>query len=631
MTSVRSLRHMRMGHMHMFGNDPSAVAGQRFDRVVLRRAWGYATPYRAMIGVFIIVVIAMALLQLVPPVLFGRILDDGIGEGNRRLVTILSILVVSSAVLDALLGLLERYLSSRVGEGLIHDLRVSLYDHVQRMPIAFFTHTQTGTLVSRLNNDVIGAQRAVTETLGQVVSNVVTVVSTVATMAIIDWRLTALALVLLPVFIVPAKRVGKVRQRLTRMQMDENAAMNNIMTERFGVSGAQLVKLFGRPDEETAAFAERAAHVRDLGVRNAIYARTFLLALGLVGAVGTALVYWIGGLMAISGSIQTGTLVTFALLVGRIYGPLTSLTSARVDVMTALVSFDRVFDVLDAPTAIEDRPGAIDIINSSGSVVFDHVEFTYPSAGESALLTGQSTTPDGPNSIPVLHDVSLSVPAGSMIALVGPSGAGKSTLASLVARLYDVSGGSVRVDGTDVRDLTQDSLRRSIGFVTQDPHLFHDTIAANLRYAKPDASDEEMAAACEAARIRHVIDALPDGYETIVGERGYRLSGGEKQRLAIARTLLKNPAIIILDEATSHLDAENEHLVQEALDQALSGRTSLVIAHRLSTIRSADEIVVLDNGRIVQRGDHESLLASGGLYAELHRTLTGTTTAADGG
>jgi len=607
----------------MFGNDPAGVAGRRLDRDILRRAWGFARPYRSMIVAFVGVIVVMALLQLVPPVLFGRILDDGIDKGNRGLVTTLSILVVASAVLDAFLGLFERYLSSRVGEGLIHDLRVALYDHVQRMPIAFFTHTQTGTLISRLNNDVIGAQRAVTGTLGQVVSNIVTVTSTVATMAIIEWRLTLLALVLLPVFILPAKRVGRVRQRLTRMQMDENAAMNNVMTERFGVAGAQLVKLFGRPDQEVEAFEERAGRVRDLGVRNAMYARIFLLALGLVGAVGTALVYWIGGLMAISGSIQPGTLVTFALLVGRIYGPLTALTSARVDVMTALVSFDRVFDVLDAPRAIDDRPGAVELVKPSGAVRFENVSFAYPSGTESALAAPNNAKA-GPTTEPlVLHDVSLDVTPGKMIALVGPSGAGKSTIAALVARLYDVTEGAVQVDGIDVRDLTQDSLRRSIGFVTQDPHLFHDSVAANLRYARPEATHDDLVTACAAAEIHHVIDGLPDGYDTIVGERGYRLSGGEKQRLAIARTLLKDPAIVVLDEATSHLDAENEHLVQQALDHALRGRTSLVIAHRLSTIRAADEIVVLDGGQIVQRGSHVELLASGGLYAELHATLAG--------
>lgn len=620
--TLRTLPCMRMGHMHTLPRDTSAVAGKRLDREVLRRAWGFAVPYRAMITGFVAVIVVMALLQLVPPVLFGKIIDDGIGASNRGLVTTLSILVVAAAVTDAFLGLLERYLSARVGEGLIHDLRIALYDHVQRMPLSFFTHTQTGTLISRLNNDVIGAQRAVTGTLGLVVSNIVTVTSTIATMLIIDWRLTGLALVLLPLFVLPAKRVGKVQQRITRLQMDENAGMNNVMTERFGVSGAQLVKLFGRPDEEAEAFGKRAATVRDLGVKSAVYTRTFLLALGLVGAVGTAVVYWVGGLMAISGSIQPGTLVTFALLVGRIYQPLTALTNARVDVMTALVSFDRVFDVLDSPRSIDDRPGAVDLVQPKGAVSFDAVGFSYPSADESALMLGPVSAGDE-SRVEVLHEVSIEVEPGTMVALVGPSGAGKSTIASLVARLYDVTSGTVSVDGNDVRDLTQDSLRRSIGFVTQDPHLFHDTVGANLRYARPEATDDELVAACTAARIHHVIDALPDAYDTIVGERGYRLSGGEKQRLAIARTLLKDPAIVVLDEATSHLDAENEHLVQEALDVALEGRTSIVIAHRLSTIREADEIIVLDDGRVVQRGNHVTLLKAGGLYAELHATLAG--------
>ena len=599
------------------GHDPSGVAGHDFDRHTARRAWAFARPYRLMIFGFVTTIIAAALLQLVPPILFGRILDDGIANSDKGLVTTLSLLVVGAAIADAALALVERWLSSKVGEGLIHDLRVTLFDHVQRMPLAFFTNTQTGTLISRLNNDVVGAQRAVTGTLGQVVSNFITVSSTVITMALIEWRLTLLSLVLLPLFIWPAKRVGRVQQRLMREQMDENAQMNSVMTERFGVSGAQLVKLFGRSAEETTAFSRRAGKVRDLGIKSALYGRSFLLALGLVGAIATAVVYWLGGILVIDGDLEVGTLVTFALLVGRIYQPLTALTSARIDVMTAFVSFERVFEVLDTPHHIADRPGAIDLVDAQGRVDFQHVGFAYPVASSAEI--GATATPQ--LGAEVLHDIDLEIRPGSMVALVGPSGAGKSTVASLVVRLYDATTGTVRVDGHDVKDLRQDSLRSAIGMVTQDPHLFHDTVAANLAYARPDASLDEIVDACRAARIHDVIAALPDGYDTVVGERGYRLSGGEKQRLAIARTLLKDPAIVILDEATSHLDAENEALVQEALDHALADRTSIVIAHRLSTVRAADRIVVIDDGRVAEAGSHEQLLAADGLYADLHHTL----------
>lgn len=599
-----------MGPHHVLGQDPAGVKGHSFDRSLARRSWDFARPYKGKIIAFVVIIVAAALLQLVPPILFGRIIDQGVAEGNRDLVTTLSIIVVIAAIADAALSLVERWLSARVGEGLIHDLRVALFDHVQRMPISFFTNTQTGSLVSRLNNDVVGAQRAVTGTLGQVVSNVIVVSSTVVTMALIEWRLTLLSLVLLPLFIAPAKRVGRVQQRLTRAQMDENAAMNTVMTERFGVSGAQLVKLFGRPDAEVDGFAARAAKVRDLGVTSAMYGRSFVLALGLVSSIATALVYWIGGQLVISGSLEVGTLVTFALLVGRIYRPLTALTSARVDIMTAFVSFERVFEVLDMPRLIDDRPGAIDLVEPKGAVTFDGVRFSYGSAEGMPSSLVEAVVAD--NTAPaVLQDIDLDVEPGSMVALVGPSGAGKTTLASLVPRLYDVGDGSIRVDGIDVRDLTQTSLRRAVGVVTQDPHLFHDTVAANLRYASPEATDADLEAACRAAQVHEVIAKLPNGYDTVVGERGYRLSGGEKQRLAIARTLLKNPAIVILDEATSHLDAENEMLIQKALETALAGRTSLVIAHRLSTVRTADEIVVVDGGRIVERGTHDELITLG--------------------
>jgi len=606
----------------MLHSDPDSVKDKGVDRAVLRRALGFARPYRALIVIFVAIVVVQSLLALVPPILFGRIIDDGIADADRRLVTILSLFIISAALAEAALGFVERWCSARVGEGLILDLRTALYDHVQRMPISFFTHTQTGTLVSRLNNDVIGAQRAVTGTLGQVVSNVVLTVSTIIAMLAIDWRLTLLAMALLPAFLLPAKWFGRRLQRITREQMERNASMNANMTERFGVSGAQLVKLFGRPDAEAAEFGEQASAVRDLGVRSAMYSRTFFIAMSLVGAVGTAAVYWAGGLLAIDGALEAGTLVTFALLVGRVYGPLSALTNARVDVMTTLVSFDRVFDVLDLPRSINDRVGADTLTDPQGRIELRDVSFTYPAADR--LDIGGTAVVGETGSAQVLSHVDLTVEPGSMVALVGPSGAGKSTIAALIPRLYDVVDGTVAVDGHDVRDLTLDSLHAAIGVVTQDPHLFHDTVAANLRYARPGATDAEIEAACRAARIHDVIASMPDGYDTVVGERGYRLSGGEKQRLAIARVLLKDPAIVILDEATSHLDAENEANVQAALDRALVGRTSVVIAHRLSTVRMADEIVVIDGGRVVQHGRHDDLLARGGLYADLHETLFAT-------
>jgi ATP-binding cassette subfamily B protein len=501
------------------------------------------------------------------------------------------------------------------------------------MPLAFFTRTQTGSLISRMNNDVIGAQRALTGTLGQVVFNVFTLVSTLVVMALLEWRLTLLALVILPAFILPAKRVGAKLQALTRQGMDVNASMNATMAERLNVSGAMLVKLFGRHDDEVASFSRSAGQVRDIGVKSALYGRIFFASLGLVAAIGTALVYWLGAQMVIDGSLTIGDLTALALYVSRIYGPLTSLTNARVDVLLALVSFERVFELLDTRRMIDDAPDAEELVGARGLVELDHVTFRYPSASEVSLSSlegeGASLVPlDTRTSVDVLHDVSLTARPGTMVALVGPSGAGKSTLASLVPRLYDVTAGAVRIDGRDVRSLTQASLRSAVGVVSQDPHLFHDTVGNNLRYARPGATDEELVAACRAAQVHHVVSALPDGYDTMVGERGYRLSGGEKQRLAIARVLLKDPAVVILDEATSHLDAENEHLVQQALATALAGRTSLVIAHRLSTVQDADEIVVLDAGRIVQRGTHPELMAAGGLYAELYHTLVRDTSAA---
>jgi ATP-binding cassette subfamily B protein len=606
----------------LIGSDPEAVAGMKLSRTVLRRVWRFAAPYRGAIIGFLVVIVAASLLSLAPPLLFRQILDEAIPNADRSQLNTLAALIVLAALGDAALALVERYLSSRVGEGIIYDLRVSLFDHVQRLPMSFFTRAQTGALTSRMNSDVLGAQRAVTGTLGSVVSNVVTLVANGAAIIFLDWRFAVITLLLLPLFIVPTKRVGRRLQVLTRQQMDLNASMSTTITERFNVSGALLVKLFGRPAEETAEFSERADRVRDVGVRSAVYSRTFFVALGLVGALAAAAVYWIGGQAAISGTITIGTLVALATFVSRIYGPLTSLTNARVDVMTALVSFERVFEVLDAPNPIPDRPGAVDLVAPIGRVELDGVSFAYPS--EPIVASLEAVGPhgaEGETRSLVLHDVSAVIEPGQLVALVGPSGAGKTTLSQLVPRLYDVTSGAIRVDGRDVRDLTQESLRGAIGIVSQDAHLFHDTIGNNLRYARPDATDAEVAAAVRAARIEDLIASLPAGLDTLVGERGHRLSGGEKQRLAIARMLLKDPAIVILDEATSHLDSENEQLVQQALARALEGRTSLVIAHRLSTIQAADHILVLDEGRLVQEGTHDALLASGGLYADLYRIL----------
>jgi len=616
-----------MGPHLAMGSDPEAVRGASITPGVVRRVGRLARPYRPMLAGFLATIVAAAVIALAPPLLFRRIIDDAIPSGDRAGLHLLATLVVVAAVADAALAFAERWFSSKIGEGLIFDLRVALFDHVQHLPISFFTRTQTGALISRLNNDVIGAQRAFTTTLGSVVSNVIVLRTTRTAMVILEWRLTVLALALLPLLVVPAKRVGRRLQALTREGMDLNAAMNTQMTERFGVAGALLVKLFGDHDRERDEFALRAGRVRDIGVRSAMYGRTFFIALGLVGAVGTAAVYWVGGQLVISGALTVGTLVAMAAYVTRIYTPLTSLTNARIDVMTAFVSFDRVFEVLDAPSPITDRPGAVDLVDPAGRITFDRVRFRYPAPSEVSVasLEGDATAPveDAAGGF-VLDGIDAELEPGRLVALVGPSGAGKTTLTSLIPRLYDVTDGAVRIDGHDVRDLTQASLRRAIGVVTQDPHLFHESVLDNLRYARPGATTAEIEAACRAARIHEVITQLPDGYDTIVGERGYRLSGGEKQRLAIARMLLEDPRIVILDEATSHLDSESEALVQEALTTALAGRTSIVIAHRLSTITTADLILVLDRGRIVERGTHAELLAAGGLYAELYRTLVRT-------
>ncbi|MEQ8841706.1 MAG: ABC transporter ATP-binding protein [Acidimicrobiales bacterium] len=606
--------------MHSMSADRSGLDGKSINRETRRRVFGFARPYRAHITMFLATIVVATFLGLLPPLLIRAVFDVAIVDDNGGYLNALFIIMVVAAVGEAALSLVERWLSSRIGEGLIYDLRVRLFDHVQRMPLSFFTRTQTGTLISRLNNDVIGAQRAFTGTLGTVVGNVITLGGTLIAMLLLEWRLTLIAIVILPVFVLPARRVGAGLQDITREGMNVNASMNNTMTERFNVSGALLVKLFGRHQAEADDFGARAGRVRDIGVRSAMYSRVFVVALTLVGAIGTALIYWLGGHLVIDNSITPGTLVALGLYTVRIYMPLTSLSNARVDIMTAFVSFERVFEVLDAPNAVTDAPDAVELVSPSGAVQFDHVRFRYPDPAEGtpeSLGGGESTA----SADDVLRDIDLRIEPGQMVAIVGPSGAGKTTLTNLVPRLYDVTEGAIRIDGHDVRDLTQDSLRQAIGVVSQDPHLFHETVIANLRYARPHATDDEVRDACRAARIHDVIDALPDSYDTIVGERGYRLSGGEKQRLAIARMLLKDPAIVVLDEATSHLDSENEAQVQAALADALEGRTSLVIAHRLSTIADADVIVVLDDGRIVETGTHDELRQAGGLYDDLYETL----------
>lgn len=605
--------------LHQMTRDTDQFRNKSINRETRRRVWSFARPYKGMIISFLLTLVAASILGVLPPMLFRQIIDVAIIDRNRGYLNTLAIIIVIAAFAAAGLALLERWWSARIGEGLIYDLRSMLYDHVQRMPLAFFTRSQTGTLISRLNNDVIGAQRAFTGTLGTVVGNVIALGTTLIAMFAIEWRLTLLSLALLPLFWLPAKRVGRGLQGITRESMDLNATMNTTMTERFGVSGAMLVKLFGNVDEEQQEFASRAGRVRDIGVKSAMYSRTFVSALTLVGTVGTVLIYWLGGRLVISDSITVGNLTALSLLVARIYSPLTSLTQARVSVMTAFVSFERVFEVLDTPNPISDAEDARDLVEPTGRVRFDHVSFSYPT-DVADFGPAQTNEPDA-DSVQVLHDIDIDIEPGQTVAIVGPSGAGKSTITNLVPRLYDATEGAVLVDGIDVRSLRQQSLRNAIGVVSQDPHLFHDTVAANLRYAAPEATLAELEAAARGAQIHDVIASLPDGYDTVVGERGYRLSGGEKQRLAIARMLLKDPAIVILDEATSHLDTENEALVQEALAAGLTGRTALIIAHRLSTITDADLILVLDDGRVVESGTHDQLRALGGLYDDLYEGL----------
>lgn len=598
-----------------------AVKDRTVNRETVRRVLRFARPYRRDIGFFLVVVVLSAIAGVATPVLAGRVINAITAGGEQGQVVTIALLIAGLAVLDAGFGLVQRLFSSRIGEGVILDLRREVFDHVQRMPLQFFTRTQTGALVSRLNNDVIGAQRAFTSTLSGVVSNVIALVLTAGVMFALSWQITVLSLLLLPAFIIPARRVGRRLAEITRESYQLDAKMNAQMTERFGTGGALLVKLFGRADEETAEFVERARRVRDIGVLSALYSSTFFVALTLVATLAQALTYGLGGWLAISGSVTAGSVVTLALLLTRLYGPLTALSNVRVEVMSALVSFDRVFEVLDLPPSVVDKPGAVDLPEGPAWIEFREVGFRYPAASEVSLASLEDVAVlDRTSNDPVLRGVSFTVEPGRLVALVGPSGAGKTTISMLVPRIYDVTDGSVMVNGVDVRDLRGESLRSAIGVVTQDAHLFHDTLRANLMYARPDATDEELWTALDRAQIGELIRAIPDGLDTVVGERGYRFSGGEKQRIAIARLLLKAPRIVILDEATAHLDSESEAAVQRALGAALSGRTALVIAHRLSTIRDADEILVLDDGKVVERGRHDDLFTAGGLYAELYRT-----------
>ena len=599
-----------------------SVAGQRVSTGTVRRILGYARPYRVIIAIFLGTLVVTSLLSVAQPLLFKRIVDDGISVGNASLVTWTALAIAGLAIADAAFGIVSRWYSARIGEGLIFDLRTQVYDHVQHQSIAFFTRAQTGALISRLNSDVIGAQQAFTSTLGGVLGNLISVSVVLVAMFALSWQITLASLILVPLFLLPARYMGRRLQALTREQMGLNAEMSSQMTERFNVSGALLVKLYGRPEDESSLFAGRARRVWDIGIRIAMANRWFFTALTLVAALATAVTYGLGGNLVIDGAITLGTLLALVALLAQLYGPLTALSNVRVDVMTALVSFERVFEVLDLDPLVREPAKPRALPSEALDVEFDAVGFAYPTAAEVSLASLESVAREESvdSSGPVLHDVSFTVAAGSLTALVGPSGAGKSTITSLVTRLYDPSDGTVRLGGVDVREVARDDLRSAIGVVSQEAHLFHETIGANLRYAQPEASTDEVMQACEDAQIMNLIDQLPDGLNTVVGDRGYRLSGGEKQRLALARLFLKAPRVVVLDEATAHLDSESERLVQRALDSALEGRTSLVIAHRLSTIRRADQILVVDQGRIAQRGTHSELLAAGGIYETLYRT-----------
>ncbi|HEX2179344.1 MAG TPA: ABC transporter ATP-binding protein [Actinomycetota bacterium] len=600
------------------------AASVKLPKGLVKRVFVFARPYRARIVVLMAIILGTSGLAVLNPLLIKLVIDEALPNRDLGLLTNLSLAMVGLAVLTGLVSVVMRYLTSSIGEGLIYDLRVALFSHVQRLPIAFFTRTQTGALMSRLNTDVIGAQRAVTETTSGTLSVAGDLIFTAAAMFALEPRLTLVSLVVLPLFILPTKQVGKKLQGMVQQRMERDATMNNQMTERFHVGGALLVKLFGNYASESKRFSDKAADVRDIGVKTAMYGRILYMSFTVAAAIGTALVYWMGGRMVIRGTLEIGTIVAFSLYLSRLFGPITGLSNIPVEIKTALVSFNRVFEVLDFPSSIQQRLGAVDLVEPKGEVEFDDVWFRYP-AGPTvsipSLEEGRVDSADAEDESQwVLRGISFRIEPGQMVALVGPSGAGKSTISSLVPRLYDVTEGAVRLDGTDVRDLTLQSMADAVGTVPQDVHLFHDTIRSNLAYAKPEATDEQIIEATKAAQIHELIESLPDGLDTMVGERGYRLSGGEKQRLAIARLLLKDPAVVILDEATAHLDSESELLIQRALGQVLQGRSSLVIAHRLSTITSADQILVIDGGQIVERGTHLELLRGGGLYEDLYRT-----------
>jgi ATP-binding cassette subfamily B protein len=598
-----------------------AVLQHRVKKGTARRMLTFAVPYRRILAVFVPVVIIDAVIVAVNPLILRSLIDNGILKQNEDLVIWLAVLVAVLALADAFLALTERRISAFIGESLIYDMRSKVFRHIQRMPLAFFTRTQTGALVSRLNNDVIGAQAAFTDLLSNVVGNLVTVVIVLGAMLFLSWQITLAALLLVPIFLVPARFVGQRIGALTKEGYNLNTEMNMVMQERFQVGGAMLVKLLGHPEAEAQSFENKAGRVRDIGIAQATYSRVLFVALSLIASLATAIVYGVGGVAAVHGVLQVGTVVALASYLTRLYQPLTQLSNLNLDVMTALVSFERLFEVLDIVPMIDEDADAVDVPRGAASIEFEHVRFTYPSAEDVSLASLESVAVlEAGHPSEVLHDVSFSVAPGQMVALVGPSGAGKTTISNLVPRLYDVTGGAVRLNGVDVRHATMASLRDTVGVVTQDPHLFHDTLRANLLYARPGASEAEVLAALDQAQIGHIVADLPDGLDTVVGDRGYRLSGGEKQRVALARLMLKAPDIVVLDEATAHLDSESEAAVQRALRETLSGRTSLVIAHRLSTVREADELLVVDQGRIVERGTHAGLLAANGLYAELYRT-----------
>lgn len=605
--------------MHSLTKDAS-VKGNKLKKGTTKRVLSYATPYKRRIAVFLVLVVLDALLVIATPLILKEIIDKGVVPQDKELIVWLAVAAAVVAVLDAALGIVQRWLSAGLGEGLIYDLRREVFGHVLRQPIAFFTRAQTGALVTRLNSDVIGAQQAFTSVMSNVVSNAVSLVVIIIAMALLSWQLTLGALVLVPFFLIPTRIMGRRLAGLTRSQMVENADLGARMTERFNVAGALLVKLFGRPATEDEEYAERAAKVRDIGVSIAVQRSILLIGLTLLASLATAMVYGIGGVMAVEGALTIGTLLALAALLGRLYAPLTALSNVRVDVMTALVSFERVFEILDLKPLVEEADNPRELPSGALDVELQDVTFAYPTSDKVSLESLEMRSADKGGGSAVLQDISLYAKAGEVVALVGPSGAGKTTITGMVARLYDPTSGTVRVGGEDLRDVSFESLRDRVGVVTQEAHMFHDSIRGNLLYAKPDATDAQLQDALRAANVWGLIERLPHGLETVVGDRGHRLSGGEKQRLAIARLLLKAPSVVILDEATAHLDSESEVLVQRALDNALAGRTAVVIAHRLSTVRNADQILVIDSGRVVQRGKHQELLAAGGLYADLYRT-----------